>query len=339
MAPPLFERLSAGRGLVLQELRPEAFDALVPDPYQRDAIVRVGIQSYILVPLRIGDRLLGALGLLISESARRYDEEDLALAEELARRSAVAMENARLYAAERAARGEAEAANRAKMEFLTTMSHELRTPLNAIGGHAQLLQLGIHGPVTDPQQDALGRIQSSQAHLLGLINDVLNFAKLDAGKVEDQIADVPLEPLVASVAALVAPQLAAKAIHYAHACDATPVARADADKVRQILLNLLSNAAKFTPRGGSVTVRCTADALATRVVVADTGVGIAREKLEHIFEPFVQVGRSLSTRHEGTGIGLAISRELARAMGGDLTVQSELDVGSSFTLRLPVARR
>jgi signal transduction histidine kinase len=251
----------------------------------------------------------------------------------------VAFENARLYEAERVARAEAEAANRAKMDFLATMSHELRTPLNAIGGHAQLLEMGIHGAVNDAQTDALVRIQASQAHLLGLINDVLNFAKLDAGKVEYQIRDIPLAPLVGTVVALVAPQFAAKSILFAHTCsgDSLPTARADADKVRQILLNLLSNASKFTRSGGAVTVDCSRDGDRARITVTDTGVGIPAEKIDHIFEPFVQLGRSLSTAHEGTGLGLAISRDLARAMGGDLVVASVEGGGSRFALLLPVA--
>jgi signal transduction histidine kinase len=291
-----------------------------------------------MVPLIIGDRMLGALSFMITGTARRYDDDDLALAEELARRGAVAFENARLYEAERVARAEAEAANRAKMDFLATMSHELRTPLNAIGGHAQLLEMGIHGAVNDAQTDALVRIQASQAHLLGLINDVLNFAKLDAGKVEYQIRDIPLAPLVGTVVALVAPQFAAKSIIFAHTCsDPLPTARADADKVRQILLNLLSNASKFTRSGGAVTVDCSRDGDRARITVTDTGVGIPAEKIDHIFEPFVQLGRSLSTAHEGTGLGLAISRDLARAMGGDLVVASVEGGGSRFALLLPVA--
>jgi PAS domain S-box-containing protein len=332
------ERLLSGHGVLIPELRPEDLERNVPDAAQRAVIAGVGIRSYLLVPLVVARRTLGVLSFMITESAYRYGVDDLALAEELARRSAVALENARLYEAERVARAEAEAANRAKMEFLATMSHELRTPLNAIGGHAQLLELEIHGPLTDAQRESLARVQASQAHLLGLINDVLNFAKLDAGKVEFHPAAVSLHDTVTAVSALVAPQFAAKDVRHAHgACDASIVVRADADKLRQILLNLLSNAAKYTPSGGEVTIRCALDDDRGRVIVRDTGIGIPPEKLEHIFEPFVQLGRSWSTNLEGTGLGLAISRDLARGMGGDLTVESEVGVGSTFTLALPLA--
>ncbi|WP_025414818.1 GAF domain-containing protein [Gemmatirosa kalamazoonensis] len=336
--PETFQRLLDGHGVLVPDLTPERLAAHVPNEAQRAAISGVGIRSYMLAPLVVANTTLGALSFMITESDRQYDADDLALAEELARRSAVALENARLYEAERVARAEAEAANRAKMDFLATMSHELRTPLNAIGGHAQLLELGIHGPLTDAQSEALARIQASQSHLLGLINDVLNFAKLDAGKVEFHPVAVSLHDAVCAVAALVEPQFDAKGIRHAHAgCDATLVVRADADKLRQILLNLLSNAAKYTPAHGEVVIRCARDGEGALVEVRDTGIGIPSEKIEHIFEPFVQLGRSLSTNLEGTGLGLAISRDLARGMGGDLTVVSAPGVGSTFTLALPLA--
>ncbi len=345
-APEVMEQLAVGRGLLVPEVMPETVERFVPHPAQRARVEALGMRSYILVPLMLGGVLLGGLGFIVTESARRYDADDLALAEELARRAAVALENARLYEAEHRARGDAESANRAKMDFLATMSHELRTPLNAIGGHAQLIQLGIHGPLTEAQRGALERIQASQAHLLGLITDVLNFAKLDAGKIEFRPADVRLHEVVDEITALVAPQFEAKGVAYVHGeCDAGPSARgrpavavrADPDKLRQIMLNLLSNAAKYTLRGGSVTIQCAAGDGVASTVVRDTGIGIPHERLEQIFEPFVQLGRSLATPVEGTGLGLAISRDLARAMGGDLTVDSTLGAGSTFTLTLPRA--
>jgi PAS domain S-box-containing protein len=241
--------------------------------------------------------------------------------------------------AERRARAEAERANATKAEFLAAMSHELRTPLNAIGGYAELIELGIRGPVTPQQVEDLGRIRASQQHLLGLINSVLNHAKLEAGRVEYDLADVPLGQVVAAVEALVAPQVRARGLAYDFpACDPALAARADPEKLRQIVLNLLSNAVKFTPAGGRITVTCEAagaDAVAVRV--ADTGVGIAREQLGRVFDPFVQVGRRLASNADGVGLGLAISRDLARGMGGDLTAESTPGVGSTFTLALPAA--
>jgi signal transduction histidine kinase len=235
----------------------------------------------------------------------------------------------------------AESANRAKAEFLATMSHELRTPLNAIGGYVDLMQLGIRGAVTPEQLDDLARIKKSGRHLLALINDILNFAKLEAGKVDFNVADTSLLDLVGGVEALVSPQMHAKGIRVVYErCESDIVTRADAEKVQQILLNLLTNAQKFTPSGGRIGITCAAADDVVSIAVSDTGRGIPADKLESIFEPFVQVDRHLATdtvpySQRGIGLGLAISRELARAMGGDITAESILEQGSVFTLTLP----
>ena len=224
------------------------------------------------------------------------------------------------------------------------MSHELRTPLNAIGGYAELLELGIHGPVTGAQREAINRIQRSQRHLLGLINDVLNFAKLEAGRVEYHLANVSVRDALDAIEPLVATQLSARSLRFTReTCDedveSWMVVCADPDKLQQILANLLSNAIKFTPPGGEVALSCHQEDDMIAIVVRDTGVGISGEQLEQVFAPFVQVARRLSAPHEGTGLGLSISRDLARAMGGDLTVTSQVGVGSVFTLILPRAVR
>ena len=234
------------------------------------------------------------------------------------------------------ARAVAESANRAKSEFLAVMSHELRTPLNAIGGYAELIELGIRGPVTPEQLNDLERIQRSQHHLLGLINGVLNYARLEAGNVRYNVTDVPVDELLATCEALVAPQARAKRLTLVVApCPESLTVRADLEKVQQIILNLLTNSIKFTNHGGRIEIACEVAEPMVAIRVADTGRGIAPDKLGTIFDPFVQVDVRLTRTHEGVGLGLAISRDLARGMGGDLAVDSALGQGSTFTLRLP----
>jgi PAS domain S-box-containing protein len=234
------------------------------------------------------------------------------------------------------ARADAEAANRAKGEFLAVMSHELRTPLNAIGGYAELLELGIRGPITPAQREDLARIQKSQRHLLGLINAVLNYTRVESGVVTYDLEDVPLDETLATCEALTAPQMRARRLTYHYGgCDPRLSVRADAEKVKQIVLNLLTNAIKFTEPGGTVTLECAAEGDRVVVSVRDTGSGISADQLERVFEPFVQVDSRLTRTKEGVGLGLAISRDLARGMGGDLTAESEMGRGSVFRLVLP----
>jgi PAS domain S-box-containing protein len=232
----------------------------------------------------------------------------------------------------------AEAASRAKSEFLAAMSHELRTPLNAIGGYTELIEMGLVGTVTEQQQQYLERIRRSQQHLLSIITDLLNFSRIEAGQIAYDIGPVPIGSVIETVLPLVGPQAAAKGLTFERRpCTPETVASADRAKVEQVLLNLLSNAVKFTPSGGRITIACALTADRATLVVSDTGIGIPAEKLEAIFDPFVQLGRSLTATQEGTGLGLAISRDLARAMGGDLSAASSDGEGSSFTLVLPRA--
>jgi PAS domain S-box-containing protein len=236
----------------------------------------------------------------------------------------------------------ADDANRAKSSFLAMMSHELRTPLNAIGGYVQLLEMGINGPVTPAQLESLERIARSQRHLLRLINDVLNLARIEAGRVEYNLEDVRVGDIVDAVLPMVEPQYAARKLHLTVNVDRSIAAYADREKVQQILLNLLSNASKFTLPNGSVTIetapRPADGAGLSALSVRDTGVGIPPDRLTHVFEPFVQVDDSHARRSEGTGLGLAISRDLARGMRGDLNVTSAVGVGSTFLLTLPGSR-
>ena len=285
-------------------------------------------------PLVVDGRVLGVLGVAFAEP-RMFTHEDRALALTVAQQCAQALERARLFEAERTAREEAEAANRGKGDFLAVMSHELRTPLNAIGGYAELLSLGIRGPVTETQLQDLARIQASQRHLLGLINEVLNYAKLESGSVRYDLLDIVARDALTNAVSLVTPQAVAKHLQISlGACEPGAIVRGDPDKIQQILINLLSNAVKFTD-SGRIELACCADGDRVRMTVHDTGIGIAAEHLARIFEPFVQVRPDLTRTAEGTGLGLAISRDLARGMGGDLTVDSETGRGSTFTLVLP----
>ena len=240
-----------------------------------------------------------------------------------------------LVESERAARRQAEEANSAKSQFLATMSHELRTPLNAIAGYTQLLALGVRGPVTPEQRADLDRIDRSQRHLLSLINDILNFAKIEAGHIAIENQPLKIKRVMDGLKEFVEPQLREKRLSFSvvNKCD-DGTALGDEDKVRQILINLLSNAIKFTQEGGAIGVHCSIDDGTFKVTVSDDGLGIPPDKLDAIFEPFVQVGRDFSSPQGGTGLGLAISRDLARRMGGDLEVESELGKGSTFTLTL-----
>lgn len=258
-----------------------------------------------------------------------------------------AAERERLLGAERAARDEAEearagaeAAYRAKSDFLAKMSHELRQPLNAIEGYAELLEMGIHGAVSPAQRGALERIRHNQRTLLGAITNILNFAKLETGTVPLDRMPVPIGELFGTVTALVADQFAARDVAFV----AVPPggvrdALGDRERILQICLNLLTNAMKATPAGGSVELSAAPDAGgdAVTIRVRDTGPGIPRDSLETIFTPFTQLGRSLNAPGEGVGLGLPISRELARAMGGELVAESGPVPGATLALSLPAA--
>jgi len=341
---PVWHALRDARSILVPSVSDTSIASMLSGEQSVIELARnTGTTSLLLVPIATRGRVLGAMGMGTRGMRRRFDQGDLALAEELGRRAAMTLDNAHLLAAEHRARGEAEVAraeaeraSRAKSDFLAMMSHELRTPLNAIAGYAELIELGLRGPVSEAQVGDLQKIRQNQRHLLGLINSVLNFARLDAGRVIYDLANVPVAASLRSVESLIEPQLRERRLVYdVTTCAPTVTVRADSEKLQQILLNLLGNAAKFTGAEGRIDVSCEVELRQVHLRVRDTGVGIAVDQLERIFEPFVQVDRTLRTAKEGVGLGLAISRELARGMGGELSVESALGRGSVFTLTLP----
>ncbi|MEP6507497.1 MAG: HAMP domain-containing sensor histidine kinase [Gemmatimonadales bacterium] len=362
-------------GVCLDEGRPVLFSR--PDllfPYLQ--ATGVPIIEGLVIPFYVaeGAGALGTIWIVSHEFDCRFDAEDVRIMTSLAGFTGAAYQliTTRL-AAERSrkdveaawfdadrARSAAEAADLAKSQFLATISHEIRTPLNAIGGYAEILELGIHGPANEAQQEVFSRIKRTADHLKGLVGEVLNFSKIESGAVNYDVRDVDLNDLFGRIEEMISPQLKARQIDYSFDDMSVPSwgVRTDPDKLGQILLNLLSNAAKFTSPGGTVHVWCDrgetkrsspdskvldflgdrpADAgTLLRIHVTDSGRGIPSDMTESIFDPFVQVRHQPDSASEGIGLGLAISRKLARGMGGDLKVESIAGKGSTFTVTLPL---
>jgi len=299
--------------------------------------------AWMFLPLAIEGRAVGALAFGFAHP-RKFTFLDRNFADTVSRYCAQALDRVRLRVAAAAALAEAgearmmaEQANNAKTVFLRAMSHELRTPLNAISGYTEILEMGLRGPVSPAQSTDLGRIKRAAAYLLRLINDVLTVARLEGARPLTLIS-IAVSPALAEVEGLCALQAKAKGLTLVVTPpDTELVVFADAERFQQILLNLITNAIKFTNSGGSIKVACVADAKMVQLRVTDTGVGVKPADVERVFEPFVQIDRHLTSgTQQGVGLGLSISRELARAMHGDLTLQSMEGVGSAFTLTLPI---
>ncbi|MEO5818115.1 MAG: ATP-binding protein [Gemmatimonadaceae bacterium] len=322
--------IRTGKSELHQVITDDMLIAAARDQVHLDLLRNLGMRSVLIVPMTAHGRTLGAITLICAESARVFAETDLPVVEELARRSALAIENAELFQA-------AAAANRAKSEFLASMSHELRTPLNAIIGYVELLSEGISGPVTPGQQEQLLRVRASAGHLLGLIDEVLSFSRLEAGHERVSLQDVAVSGVLEEAASLVRPMAAAKKLPLI-IMPPPPELRVHTDllKLRQMIVNLLTNAVKFTDHG-SVTLSAAADADTIRFIVTDTGIGISSLHLKSVFESFWQVEQHASRRVGGTGLGLSVTRRLARLLGGDVQVESAPGEGSTFVVTLPRA--
>jgi len=328
---PLTTAVRAGQPVVLSGTPAinERFQ-LIAGSYAAD-----GVQAIAAFPMESGGRVLGGL-LVRFAKPRTLTAVDRSFMSALSRIAAEALDRARLFDAERDARAAAEAANRAKAAFLASMSHELRTPLQAALGFSQLMRTGIYGPVTDEQAEILGRVERSQTHLARLIDDILDFARLEAGRVRIQLEPVDVSHVLADLAPIVDPQAVAKRITLTLVPPAGSICvTADRHRLQQILINLVGNAIKFTPEGGTVRVDALDGNDRATIRVSDTGLGIPANRLQAIFEPFVQVDSEFTRRASGAGLGLAISRDLARMMGGELVVESGLGRGSTFSVSLP----
>ncbi|HSJ63536.1 MAG TPA: GAF domain-containing sensor histidine kinase [Gemmatimonadaceae bacterium] len=312
--------------------------ALVAHEQENLRILReIGFGSALVVPLLVRSKVRGALTFVSAAGDAPFTAEEIALAMDLAARAAMAIDNARLYRSAEKQRAIAELANRSKSEFLANMSHELRTPLNAISGFTELISMEIYGTVTEKQRVALARIKANQEHLLALISDILDFASIGRGLVRYAGEPVALARALTDAVEALDGAINGKGLTVKRNYAKTGIALADPRRVHQILLNVVMNAVKYTPVGGTITLTSTVVGDQVLAQVADTGPGVPPESWGSIFEPFVQLSAGLTDRRGGVGLGLAISRDLARAMGGDLTVTDAAEGGALFTLALPVA--
>ncbi|HET7463143.1 MAG TPA: ATP-binding protein [Longimicrobium sp.] len=335
------------RSQIIPRITDEILEAAAQDPENRKLLRTLGMGSVVVAPMLARGHVHGAI-TFVSPHDHHFDEADREFAEELARRAAMAIDNARLYRAAARAGAAAEEASHAKSEFLAAMSHEMRTPLNAVLGYADLLELELPGPLTDEQRTQVGRIRGSATHLLALVDQVLDLARLESGQLSVGRERASAQFALDEALARVRPAAEAKGVALRDGC-AGAAPRwylGDATRVGQVLDHLLSNAVKFTAAGGSVRVACGVSARAERVSgpgpwlcveIEDTGVGIAPDRVDQMFEPFRQ-GQEGHTRSEGgAGLGLTLARHLARLMRGEVTVRSTPGVGSCFTLWLPAA--
>jgi signal transduction histidine kinase len=310
-------------------------DILADDGYLGAGMKAAGFRSLLGVPLLRGRRAIGAI-LIYRAEPGQFADKHIELLKTFADQAVIAIENVRLFNEIKEKSRQLETASRHKSEFLANMSHELRTPLNAIIGFSEVLVERLFGEINDKQAEYLRDILESGQHLLSLINDILDLSKIEAGRMELEPTDFDLPSAIENTLTLVRERAHRRGIALKRAIDnRLEMIRADERKVKQVLLNLLSNALKFTPEGGQIDVRATLRDRAAEISVTDTGVGIAPEEQEAVFEEFRQVGMA-SKKVEGTGLGLAISRKFIELHGGRIWVTSEVGSGSTFTFTLPL---
>jgi signal transduction histidine kinase/PAS domain-containing protein len=327
-AHPAHEVLRTGEPLLMRHVTPADLERMTANAPHLALARRLGVESLMIVPLVARDRGLGAIALISASPDRRFDEEDLAVARDLGLRAALAVDNARLFR-------EAQEANRGKSDLLAVISHDLRTPLNAIMGYSELLSMGIGGALTSTGQQHVERVRMSAMHLLYLIDELLSFARLEAGQQQIRLQDVDACAIVEEVTAVLEPLAGERGLNLRVEADGPVVLRTDPARLRQVLLNLVGNAIKYTPQGEVCLEARTGAGGAAEFRIRDTGVGIASEHLPRIFEPFWQVDSSERARHGGTGLGLSVVRRLVHLLAGSIDVESEVGRGSVFTVSLP----
>lgn len=330
--------VALGTALVIADTRADERVNMMP------SVTEHGILAYAGVPLILDESAIGTL-CVMDVRPRDWTDDQVGVLRDL---GAMVMTEIELrttitdlglaVSAADIARGEAERANRAKTDFVAMLSHDLRTPLNAIGGYRQLIELGIHGPVTEGQLQALSRIKRAQDHLSYLIDEVMDFARLESGSVSLDLSEVSVESVLKGLEELIRPQLDEKQLIYVFAGGGRSTRMlADSEKVVRILTNLLTNAMKFTEPGGTITLGWVPGDEFVSITVTDSGIGIPSDRIESVFEPFVQVPGQKKTNPQGVGLGLAIGRKLARLMGGELTASPAPVRGTTFLMTIPIA--
>ena len=325
---PVVEAINTRKSRLMERLTDQTLRSIAIDARHLSLMRELGYHSGMVVPLIAQGRALGALSLLSAESKREYTRDDLTVAEELARRAASSLENARLYEA-------AMMASRAKSDFLAVMSHELRTPLTTIMGYTDLLLAGVPRQLDEAAQNYVTRVRTAAWHLLGIIEQILIYARIEVGRERLQPQRVSLRQVVTDSAAMIEPVASEKGIGFRVLEVPEVVIETDPTKLRQVLVNLLSNAVKFTDHGEVTLTTMTKGGLAM-FEVRDTGIGIAPEHMDRIFDPFWQVDQSATRNVGGTGLGLSVVRRLARLLGGDVSVESNKGSGAVFTVQLPL---
>jgi PAS domain S-box-containing protein len=327
---PLSKVMRTGDSVLIETVNSEQLSALVLKDTDGAMIRKLGMTSVMFTPLVARGRVVGVLMAASSEPGRHFAVEELKLAEELGRRAGVAIDNARLYR-------EAQDANRSKADFLAIVSHELRTPLNAIMGYSDILDAGISGEVSENQRRQIARIRTSARHLTQIIEEILSYARLESGGLEIEADFTTIGTLAEEAVAIAEPVAVGKGLKIDTVLsDPDQTLVTDSSKARQVLLNLLSNAIKFTERG-KVELRTFMEGDKAVYMIRDTGMGMSSDQIERIFDPFWQIERPTTRRAGGTGLGLSVARRFAHLLGGTITVESTRNLGSTFTLRLPLA--